>query len=218
MLFRSDASEDELTGIAEYVQQMLEELGSTYDANKVLHVAQRKAEHREDLLDESIELFAQHLPQTMLASILRSLEEILGTDDVSAEEEEFLAALVEAWQIDASEEEESDQDYSEDEEESEEEEFDQDYSEDEEESEEEESDQDYSEDEEESDDESWLAKRVAKALDDANISDAIGLWVAQIDSTVVLKYNPDAESVLEMAKEIALGVAGVTDVITQPNI
>ena len=186
MLFRSDASEDELTGIAEYVQQMLEELGSTYDANKVLHVAQRKAEHREDLLDESIELFAQHLPQTMLASILRSLEEILGTDDVSAEEEEFLAALVEAWQIDASEEEESDQDYS--------------------------------EDEEESDDESWLAKRVAKALDDANISDAIGLWVAQIDSTVVLKYNPDAESVLEMAKEIALGVAGVTDVITQPNI
>ncbi|MBU6228195.1 MAG: hypothetical protein KGQ93_00675 [Cyanobacteria bacterium REEB459] len=67
-------------------------------------------------------------------------------------------------------------------------------------------------------DESGLAKRVAKALDDANVSDTVGLWVAQTDSTVVLKYNPDAESVLERAKEIALGVEGATEVITQPNI
>jgi hypothetical protein len=143
-----EISDDELTGIAEYVQQMLEELGSSYDASKVLHVAQRKAENREDLLEESVELFAQHMPQTMLASILRSLGEIVGTDDVSAEEEEFLALLVEAWQIDASdvaieasEEDGSDEDYSEDEEAS-----DEDYSE-----EEEASDEDYSEDEEASD-------------------------------------------------------------------
>jgi hypothetical protein len=154
-----EISDDELTGIAEYVQQMLEELGSSYDASKVLHVAQRKAENREDLLEESVELFAQHMPQTMLASILRSLGEIVGTDDVSAEEEEFLALLVEAWQIDASdvaieasEEDGSDEDYSEDEEAS-----DEDYSEEEEASdedyseEEEASDEDYSEDEEASD-------------------------------------------------------------------
>ncbi len=37
-------------------------------------------------------------------------------------------------------------------------------------------------------DESGLAKRVAKALDDANISDNVGLWVAQSGSTVVLQY------------------------------
>jgi hypothetical protein len=99
------------------------------------------------------------MPQTMLASILRSLGEIVGTDDVSAEEEEFLALLVEAWQIDASdvaieasEEDGSDEDYSEDEEAS-----DEDYSEEEEASdedyseEEEASDEDYSEDEEASD-------------------------------------------------------------------
>ena len=150
-----EISDDELTGIAEYVQQMLEELGSSYDANKVLHVAQRKAEHREDLLDESVQLFAQHMPQTMLASILRSLGEIVGTDDISAEEEEFLALLVEAWQIDAadvtseaSEEDGSDEDYSEEEEESEEEESDEDYGEEDEASEAEESDEDYGEEDE----------------------------------------------------------------------
>lgn len=66
-------------------------------------------------------------------------------------------------------------------------------------------------------DESGLAKRVAKALDDANISDSVGLWVAQTGSTVVLKYNPDAESVLAQAKQVAMGVEGATSVDTVPN-
>lgn len=66
-------------------------------------------------------------------------------------------------------------------------------------------------------DESGLAKRVAKALDDANISDTVGLWVAQTGSVVVLKYNPDAESVLAQAKQVAQGVDGATDVQTVPN-
>ncbi|MCC0176424.1 hypothetical protein I4641_05460 [Waterburya agarophytonicola K14] len=66
-------------------------------------------------------------------------------------------------------------------------------------------------------DESGLAKRVAKALDDANISDSVGLWVAQTGSTVVLKYNPDAEGVLAQAEKVAQGVDGATDVQTVPN-
>lgn len=66
-------------------------------------------------------------------------------------------------------------------------------------------------------DESGLAKRVAKALDDANISDQVGLWVAQTGSVVVLKYNPDAEAVLAQAKQVALVVEGATDVQTLPN-
>ncbi|MBL1174980.1 phospholipid-binding protein [Pantanalinema sp. GBBB05] len=66
-------------------------------------------------------------------------------------------------------------------------------------------------------DESGLAKRVAKALDDANISDHVGLWVAQTGSVVVLKYNPDAEGVLEQAKQIARNVDGATDVQSMPN-
>lgn len=66
-------------------------------------------------------------------------------------------------------------------------------------------------------DESGLAKRVAKALDDAGISDDVGLWVAQRSSTVVLKYNPDAESILARAKQVAKGVDGAEDVETVPN-
>ena len=66
-------------------------------------------------------------------------------------------------------------------------------------------------------DESGLAKRVAKALDDANISDNVGLWVAQNDSTVVLRYNPDAEGILEQAKQVAMSVDGATAVKTEPN-
>ncbi len=66
-------------------------------------------------------------------------------------------------------------------------------------------------------DESGLAKRVAKALDDAGISDSVGLWVAQAGNTVVLKYNPDAESILAKAEEVAQGVEGAGSVNTVPN-
>ncbi|HEY9768239.1 MAG TPA: phospholipid-binding protein [Coleofasciculaceae cyanobacterium] len=66
-------------------------------------------------------------------------------------------------------------------------------------------------------DESGLAKRVALALDEANISDSVGLWVAQRGSTVVLKYNPDAESVLSKAEQVAKGVDGADAVQTIPN-
>ncbi len=66
-------------------------------------------------------------------------------------------------------------------------------------------------------DESGLAKRVAKALDDANISDDVGLWVAQEGSTVVLKYNDDAKNVLNRAVKIAKGVEGADACKTVPN-
>lgn len=66
-------------------------------------------------------------------------------------------------------------------------------------------------------DESGLAKRVALAFDEANISDDVGLWVAQTGSTVVLKYNPDAAGVLEQAKKIAMTVDGATNVTAEPN-
>ena len=66
-------------------------------------------------------------------------------------------------------------------------------------------------------DESGLAKRVAKALDDAGISDEVGLWVAQKRDIVVPKYNPDAESVLSRAKQVAKRVDGASDCETVPN-
>lgn len=66
-------------------------------------------------------------------------------------------------------------------------------------------------------DESGLAKRVALALDEANISDDVGLWVAQKGSTVVLKYNEDAKSILSQAERVAKGVDGADACETVPN-
>ena len=66
-------------------------------------------------------------------------------------------------------------------------------------------------------DESGLAKRVAKALDDAGISDEVGLWVAQRGGTVVLKYNPDAKAILARAEQVAKGVEGASGCETVPN-
>ncbi|MGB0561773.1 MAG: hypothetical protein ACPGVO_08195 [Spirulinaceae cyanobacterium] len=66
-------------------------------------------------------------------------------------------------------------------------------------------------------DESGLAKRVAAAFDDQNLPDDGQLWVAQTGSTVVLRYNPSAESILERAKKIAKGVEGAKSVTTEPN-
>ncbi|MEO1094744.1 MAG: hypothetical protein AAFX01_07580 [Cyanobacteria bacterium J06638_28] len=66
-------------------------------------------------------------------------------------------------------------------------------------------------------DESGLAKRVAKALDDANISDDVGLWVAQKGDVVVLKYNEDAKAILAQAEKVAKQVDGASDCETIPN-
>lgn len=66
-------------------------------------------------------------------------------------------------------------------------------------------------------DESGLAKRVAMKLDEADISDNVGLWIAQEGSTVVLKYNEDAKPVLDRAIAVAKEVDGATKVETVPN-
>lgn len=66
-------------------------------------------------------------------------------------------------------------------------------------------------------DESGLAKRVALALDEADISDQVGLWVAQRGDTVVLKYNEDAKSILDRAESVAKNVDGANSVETVLN-
>ncbi len=108
----ADLPEEELEGIAEYVAAMLEQLGSPFDAQKVLRNAFDKLGRKS--VEQSIRLFGEHVPTTMLASMLRSLREIVGVDDVSEEEEAFLAHLVAAWQVEEGEDEESEDEDSED--------------------------------------------------------------------------------------------------------
>ena len=109
-----DVTDEELKGIEEYVEALLEELDSNYEAGKVLAHAKKHLDLR--TVDQSIKLFGEHVPQTMLASMEHSLREIVGSDDATEEEDAFLAKLVEAWQVDESDAQEDDDEEDDDEE------------------------------------------------------------------------------------------------------
>jgi hypothetical protein len=147
-----DVSEDEIAQLGGYFGKLLERLGSPYDAKKVIFAALKLLkEHESKVVRESIGLLGAHLPQTMLASMLTSLREIVGVDEVSEEEEEMLATLVQAWQIDESSTgEDGEEEESEEDEESEEEDGEEEESEEDEESEEEDGEEEESEEDEES--------------------------------------------------------------------
>ena len=53
----------------------------------------------EDLINETITLLAEHLPQSALAGITAQIEAIISSDDMSSEEEGFLNDLIQAWQV-----------------------------------------------------------------------------------------------------------------------
>jgi osmotically-inducible protein OsmY len=63
-------------------------------------------------------------------------------------------------------------------------------------------------------DQSGLAKRVAKAFDDAGVEDAPHLYVAQTGSTVVFKGNVKTQAILDSLAQIAASVDGATAVDT----
>ncbi|NEQ25803.1 MAG: BON domain-containing protein [Microcoleus sp. SIO2G3] len=64
-------------------------------------------------------------------------------------------------------------------------------------------------------DQSGLAKRVALAFDENPEFDNINnLYVAQTGSTVVLKGSVPSQEILDQLVNIASGVSGATDVIT----
>lgn len=93
-----EITDEEIQEIGGYLEQTFAQLGSSYEPVKVLKNCLRSLDD-EQLLQESVALFAEHLPKTALASILSSLQEVIGVDGLAEEEEGFLYELVEAWQI-----------------------------------------------------------------------------------------------------------------------
>lgn len=64
-------------------------------------------------------------------------------------------------------------------------------------------------------DQSGLAKRVALAFDESGEFDDIdSLYVAQTGGTVVLKGSVPSQDILDQMVNIASGVSGATDVLT----
>lgn len=104
-----DVSEEEVAGILEFLAPIFEALGTRSSPERVLRNAMREAGNSK-LLRESIDLLGEHLDAAVLGSIATSLREVVGADDLSQEEEDFLAAIVEAWQVGDGSEEEADDD------------------------------------------------------------------------------------------------------------
>ena len=94
-----DVSEEEYDEISTYMQDTLDKLGVSMSAKKILKNISEviDEDEEEELLEESISLLSDHLSVNLLAKILNDIREIVGVDDVSDEEEEFLATLTEKW-------------------------------------------------------------------------------------------------------------------------
>ncbi len=86
-----DIVDDELAEIATYFTTVVESLCVTTRVDKLLRRAAAKVGD-EELLEESIALLGEHLSTTMLASIVNSITEIAGTDELQDSEDEFVAA------------------------------------------------------------------------------------------------------------------------------
>jgi hypothetical protein len=93
-----ELGDDELETLSVHIRDTYERIGSELDPNKVLRFASRHIED-EDLLNETVEIFGQHLSSGLLANIINKAHEIAASDELSEDEEDLLAQLVEAWQI-----------------------------------------------------------------------------------------------------------------------
>jgi len=91
-------SDEESEKLAEYMQSMMEALGSELDAGKVLAYAGR---HLEDdaLLQDSVTILGEHLSEAFLARVINEATEIASADGLDSGEEEFIGQLVQAWQV-----------------------------------------------------------------------------------------------------------------------
>ena len=93
-----ELSDEEMAEISGYMTDTLDSLGIEMSARKILKNCAKHFED-EDLLDESVELFADYLSKSALAGILSDIESIIEVDDLSDEEDEFIESLVSVWQL-----------------------------------------------------------------------------------------------------------------------
>jgi C1A family cysteine protease/uncharacterized tellurite resistance protein B-like protein len=95
-----EVSDEEMQEIAGYMKETMEALGSELSSLKVLRACLKNSGD-EKILEESVALLGKHLSNEMLATIAGDVEEIIGTDDLSSEESEFVDWLNSEWQIES---------------------------------------------------------------------------------------------------------------------
>lgn len=97
----SDISHDELVGICAFVSGIIDGLGLDVDLEQLVTecLEDVSEDPNPELLEETIELFGDYFPDEKLEELASGVEDIVGLDDLSKEEAEFLALLKEAWRI-----------------------------------------------------------------------------------------------------------------------
>lgn len=92
-----EVDDDELAGISEVLGRVFEAIGSDLDPQRTLRRAARYAGNRQ-VFEETVRKFAEHVPARVLASLVNELQSVVEVD--TDDEEDLLAILTEAWQVD----------------------------------------------------------------------------------------------------------------------
>lgn len=93
-----EVTDEEIATLGAHLEDTFERIGSELDPQKVLRFAMRHADD-DALLNETVQVFGEHLSAGFLATVISTAQEIVSADEMSEEEEDLLAQLVEAWQI-----------------------------------------------------------------------------------------------------------------------
>lgn len=97
----ADISQDELEGICAFVQGVIEGLDIDVDLEELVTqcLDDVSQDPNAELLQETIEIFGDYFPDEKLEELADGIEDIVGLDDLSKEEKEFLSLLKESWRI-----------------------------------------------------------------------------------------------------------------------
>ena len=93
-----ELGDTELESLAGHLATILEQAGSQYDPERVLRFALRHVDD-EALLEETVQIFGEHFSAGLRATLVNIAEEIAASDELGDEEQDFIAQLVEAWQV-----------------------------------------------------------------------------------------------------------------------
>lgn len=91
-------ADEELAEAAAALDPVLRQAGSPYEAAAVLEATMPLLE-TDDLFEETLDVFGEHLPNDALATIAGQLQAIAAADGEADEEAELVGAIVERWQI-----------------------------------------------------------------------------------------------------------------------
>jgi C1A family cysteine protease len=104
-----DFAKAEKKEVLTYMKDTFEKLGSEYEAKDVLQYVWDNNSEDNDLLEESVQLLGEYLSYEMLATVASDLEQVIGVDDLSDEESEFIDYITSEWQIEYEEDEEEEE-------------------------------------------------------------------------------------------------------------